>query len=460
MSKQAAPQYRVVFSEVARAVVTAAAYDALRLQGTSAELPLLVGGGLPVFSREWGAGKPFDEVIMETPIAQRPVQDRPRELRPRHHLQPRPGLLGARSERAPRHVQLRPHHVSRSTRTTPHRRRRSRPASSTTSRCSRRRDWARVYTGKKFDSGELIKDRAGVAECRRFPGLPHQHAARQIQGSARARGARPRLRFRMDEPPADVTTRYDTRARLFQQQRFRGEGVARPGRARASRTAARQASAEGLHREVPLPPSTNPPEQLARQPEEGAGNCSPGRLDLSRRRVAQREGRGLHASNTWTATVASVTTTPYFQALRQLGHRGQLSARGFRADPEAARRLRFRSVHGAHPRQRVSGQRAARPLRLGVRRYRGLEQSDRHARSGGRRAGEPRRCRRRPGRSSSRACVRSTACCGAATTSSRSIFEHVSASHIAPASSSSPAWHRCYYQAGGLGHFHVVAEEQ
>ena len=39
----------------------------------SAELPLLVGG-MPVFSRAWGAGKPFDQVVMDMPIASGPYK--------------------------------------------------------------------------------------------------------------------------------------------------------------------------------------------------------------------------------------------------------------------------------------------------------------------------------------------------------------------------------------------------
>ena len=31
-------------------------------------------GGFPVFSRDWGAGKPFDEVVMDTPIASGPYR--------------------------------------------------------------------------------------------------------------------------------------------------------------------------------------------------------------------------------------------------------------------------------------------------------------------------------------------------------------------------------------------------
>ena len=73
MSKEAAPQYRVVYGEVKRAGHgRTIRFDFAR---PSAELPLLVGN-LPVFSREWGAGKKFDQVVMDQPIATGPYKIR------------------------------------------------------------------------------------------------------------------------------------------------------------------------------------------------------------------------------------------------------------------------------------------------------------------------------------------------------------------------------------------------
>ena len=85
MSKQAAPQYRVVFSEVKQAVVIE---PRPCVTNSSAPTPSCRSwsGGVPVFSRAWGAGKPFDQVVMDIPIHERSLQDRPHELRPRHHL--------------------------------------------------------------------------------------------------------------------------------------------------------------------------------------------------------------------------------------------------------------------------------------------------------------------------------------------------------------------------------------
>ena len=74
MSKQAAPQYRVVFGDVKqRRGRRRRAPCASTSSAPSAELPLLVGG-LPVFSRAWGAGKPFDQVVMDMPIASGPYR--------------------------------------------------------------------------------------------------------------------------------------------------------------------------------------------------------------------------------------------------------------------------------------------------------------------------------------------------------------------------------------------------
>jgi microcin C transport system substrate-binding protein len=72
-SGKAAPQYRVYFAEVKDAKELderTVRFDFLR---PNRELPLIVGG-LPVFSREWGQGKPFDEVVTEVPIASGPYK--------------------------------------------------------------------------------------------------------------------------------------------------------------------------------------------------------------------------------------------------------------------------------------------------------------------------------------------------------------------------------------------------
>lgn len=73
MSKQAHPNYRVRYGDVKQAVVTGPMSIRFDFKHASPELPLLVGG-LPVFSKAWGVGKPFSEVVMEHPIASGPYK--------------------------------------------------------------------------------------------------------------------------------------------------------------------------------------------------------------------------------------------------------------------------------------------------------------------------------------------------------------------------------------------------
>lgn len=73
MSKEAAPQFRTIYAEVKK--VTAIGQRTVRFDFATAnpELPLVVGG-MPVFGRAWGAGKPFDQVTTELPVASGPYK--------------------------------------------------------------------------------------------------------------------------------------------------------------------------------------------------------------------------------------------------------------------------------------------------------------------------------------------------------------------------------------------------
>ncbi|WBY02060.1 extracellular solute-binding protein [Ramlibacter tataouinensis] len=73
ISEQAAPQYRTIYQEVRRAVEVDARTVRFDFASPNRELPLIVGG-MPVFSRDWGKGKPFDQVVMEVPIASGPYR--------------------------------------------------------------------------------------------------------------------------------------------------------------------------------------------------------------------------------------------------------------------------------------------------------------------------------------------------------------------------------------------------
>ena len=76
-SKLAAPQYRTIYAEVKSATVVSERVIRFDFLTPNPELPLVVGG-MPVFSREWGAGsgqlKPFDKIVSEIPIGSGPYK--------------------------------------------------------------------------------------------------------------------------------------------------------------------------------------------------------------------------------------------------------------------------------------------------------------------------------------------------------------------------------------------------
>ena len=67
----ASPSIKVQFADVARVVAEDVRHVRFDFKRANHELPLIVAG-LPVFSRRWGAGKHFDDVINEPPIASGP----------------------------------------------------------------------------------------------------------------------------------------------------------------------------------------------------------------------------------------------------------------------------------------------------------------------------------------------------------------------------------------------------
>ncbi len=72
-SKLAAPQYRTIYAEVKGVTVVSERVVRFDFATPNPELPLVVGG-MPVFGRAWGGGKPFDKIVSELPISSGPYQ--------------------------------------------------------------------------------------------------------------------------------------------------------------------------------------------------------------------------------------------------------------------------------------------------------------------------------------------------------------------------------------------------
>jgi microcin C transport system substrate-binding protein len=74
----AAPQYKTIYAEVKKASALGERTVRFDFASPNRELPLVVGG-MAVFSRKWGGGKSFDQIVTEVPIASgpyRPASDR------------------------------------------------------------------------------------------------------------------------------------------------------------------------------------------------------------------------------------------------------------------------------------------------------------------------------------------------------------------------------------------------
>ena len=69
----AAPQFRTLYAEVKGVAVLGERSVRFDFARANRELPLVVGA-MPVFSRAWGAGKPFDQVTTEVPVASGPYR--------------------------------------------------------------------------------------------------------------------------------------------------------------------------------------------------------------------------------------------------------------------------------------------------------------------------------------------------------------------------------------------------
>ncbi len=72
VGKQAHPRFRQYFADVAKVVVVDERTVRFEFRRRNHELHMIIGTQLPVFSRKWGAGKPFDQLVRDPPVASGP----------------------------------------------------------------------------------------------------------------------------------------------------------------------------------------------------------------------------------------------------------------------------------------------------------------------------------------------------------------------------------------------------
>jgi microcin C transport system substrate-binding protein len=71
--KLAAPQFKTIYAEVQGVKAVGERTVRFDFKSPNPELPLVVGG-MPVFSRAWGGGKPFDQITTDVPIGSGPYK--------------------------------------------------------------------------------------------------------------------------------------------------------------------------------------------------------------------------------------------------------------------------------------------------------------------------------------------------------------------------------------------------
>ena len=155
MGSHTSPAYKTALEDVAGLDVLDQRTVRYRFRKPNRELPLTVGG-LPVFSHRWGAGKPFDEVVMDEPIGSGPYRIGPVRFGkdityvrdPAYWAKDLPVRRGtANFDRVT--VKIYRDNTARLEAL--------KAGEFDLMRFFSAGDWARRVTGKKFDSGELVK---------------------------------------------------------------------------------------------------------------------------------------------------------------------------------------------------------------------------------------------------------------------------------------------------------------
>jgi microcin C transport system substrate-binding protein len=273
-----------------------------------------------VFSRAWGAGKPFDQVVMDMPIASGPYKpgrmnfgrDITYDRRPDYwgwNLGVRRGMYNfdritykiykdniAQTEafKAGEFDYLRTFSA---------------------------REWARTYVGKKFDSGELIKIEWQFKNAGDFQGFLI-NTRREKFKDVRVREALG-LAFDFEWMNRNMMYNSYTRVRgFFNNSDFEAKGLPGPDELKVLLPFKKNLPEKIFTEEVPLPPSTDAPNSLR-------GNLRKARDLLAAAGWTYRDG-ALRNAKGEAFTVEYLDSgggerliAPYFQALGRLGIEGE-----------------------------------------------------------------------------------------------------------------------------------------
>ena len=319
MSKQAAPQYRVVFGDVSRAVVVGPLTVRFEFRTTSAELPLLVGG-LPVFSRAWGAGKPFDQVVMDMPIASGPYRIGRLNFG-RDITYDRDPNYWARDLNVRRGMFNFDRITYKIYKDTTAQTEAFKAGEFDYIQVFSARDWARQYIGRKFTSGELTKAEWPAKNAGDFQGYLI-NLRRDKFKDVRVRQALA-LAFDFEWMNRQLMFNSYTRVRgFFNASDFEAKGLPGVDELMLLEPVRGKLPPKVFNEEVPLPPSTSPPGSLRENLRKAKALLAEAGWEY--RDGALRNAKGeAFIFEYLDSGGGERTSTPYFQALRKLGIEGR-----------------------------------------------------------------------------------------------------------------------------------------
>jgi microcin C transport system substrate-binding protein len=257
--KLAHPAYQATFADVKDCVVLGERTVQFHFRRASAELPLIVGG-MPVFSRDWGMGKPFDRIITDIPIGSGPYRIGQVDFGRDITHQRDPGYWAARLN-----VRRGLYNFDRVT---------YKIYRDTTAQTEgfmagdfdyvevfSAKEWARIYKGRKFDSGELVKRRLLTGNAGDFQGFLINTRRSQF-ADVRVREA---LELGLDFEWMNREFFYNSYTRVrgwFNASDFEAKGLPGPDELAALEPLRSKLPPEVFTQPVPLPPSTDPPGSL------------------------------------------------------------------------------------------------------------------------------------------------------------------------------------------------------
>jgi microcin C transport system substrate-binding protein len=315
-SKEAAPQYRTIFGEVASATVVNERTVRFDFKLVNPELPLITGG-MPVFSRKWGAGKPLDQIIIDPPIGSGPYKigrvnfgkDISYDRDPAYwarDLNVRRGMFNF--DRVTYRIY------------------KDNTAQTEAFKAGEfdylqvfiAREWARSYTGKQFDSGELIKKELKHGNAGDFQGFL-LNTRRDKFKDVRVRRA---IELAMDYEWMNRQLFYNAYTRIrgyFVASDFEAKGKPSPQELALLEPYKSSLPAGVLTDEVPLPPNTDAPNSLRGNLREAKRLLAEAGWNFKDGALRNAKGEAFEFEFLDSSGSMGRVVSPYTQALAKLG---------------------------------------------------------------------------------------------------------------------------------------------